>query len=577
MKKLLALLLAVCMLLPALYGCGGNRKLTIIEDGTCTVIYDANTVSSGALRTLTNALEEATGNDIKPVQTADFTKGTILLGNVTLPDGSRAAAELRNKDYKVGIQGDYYLIGGITDTMTDEAVDYFIKSVLPLMKDGKLKVAAKNDAVSVSEYRLEGFTIGKQALGHYSIVLPKSPSVSELRTAVVLREYLSMTTGYVPEITHPENVKTEAQIRVGQSLCETAKAENPHDFAICVSGTVMEIAAESYLGYAAAQDALKNDVFSTTNEKPAMDNASSWSGNGASLAVQPLESTGDIRVMFNNIHGHPADGDNPMPVEQPTQMLTEMYLEYLPDVIGLQECTKHSYNAGIVDMLASEYAMTSDRTDTPIFYRKSTVECLANGHFAFNDITNEEYAGARRQDATKGVTWAIFKVKATGKIFAVGSTHLWYKHETIVDENCRAVQMKKIVEVLTNATTQFAAQNDMSADSIPIMVGGDYNTRYKGNKFETMLNTAAAPFVNANDLSQIKATRCTSHGYATYNEETGIYDTPKITTKDYASGLDHILAGNTDSITVKRVGVLDELYAYLSSDHNAIFADFSFK
>ena len=577
MKKLLSFLLVACMLLPLFSGCGGNRNLTIIEDGTCTVIYDAATVSSTTLRTLVNALEEATGAEIKPTTTGDFTKGTILVGNVALPDGTNIGAELRNKDYKVGIEGDYYLIGGITQKTTQQAVKHFVDNVLPLLKSDKLKVRAKDDTVAVGEYRLESVTLGKKSLGHYSIVIPKNASVSELRTAVFLREYLSTSAGYVPNITTPDKTKTETQIRIGQSICETAKAENAHDYAVSIKGTVMEIAAESYLGYAAVQNALSKDIFKISDTALALDDSSSWSGNGEDLAVQPLASTGDIRVMFNNIHGHPADGDNPMPVEQPTQMLTELYLEYLPDVIGLQECTKHSYNAGIVDMLSSEYAQTNDKTDTAIFYRKSTVECLDNGYFAFNNITDEEYDGARRQDASKGVTWAIFKVKATGEIFAVGSTHLWYKHESVVDENCRAVQMKKIVEVLTNATNAFATQYNLPTGSIPIVVGGDYNTRYSGNKFGTMFETDATnPFVNANNLAQIKAAKTSSHGYATYNEETGIYDNPQYTSNPYTKGLDHIFVGNTSSITVNRVSILDELYAYLSSDHNPIFTDITF-
>lgn len=577
MKKFLSLLLVVCMLLPAFSGCGGNRKLTIIEDGSCTVIYDAATVSSQSLRTLTNALEEATGIEIKPATTGDFTKGTILVGNVALPDGTNIGAELRNKDYKVGIEGDYYLIGGITQEMTQQAVKYFVDNVLPLLKSDKLKVRAKDDAISVGEYRLENVTLGKKSLGHYSIVIPKNASVSELRTAVHLQDHLTSCTGYILNITTADKATTETQIRIGQSICQSAKVENPHDYAVRVAGTVMEIAAESFLGYAAVQEAFIKSIFKASDEALSLDDSSSWSGNGKELALQPLESTGEIRVLFNNIHGHPADGDNPMPVEQPTQMLTELYLEYLPDVIGLQECTKHSYGAGIEDMLASEYARTSDKTDTAIFYRKSTVECLDNGYFAFNNITDEEYNGARRQDASKGVTWAIFKVKATGNVFAVGSTHLWYKHETAIDEDCRAAQMKKIVEVLTNATRQFATQNGLPTDSIPILVGGDYNTRYNGNKFPSMLKgEAPSPFVNANDLAQIKATRCSSHGYATYNEEKGIYDNPKYTQQTYTSGLDHILAGNTGSMTINRVSVLEELYAYLSSDHNPIFTDITF-
>ena len=576
MRKLLSLFLVACMLIPLFSGCGGNRKLTLVQDGSCTVIYDSATVSTQSLRTLTNALEEATGLEIKPTTTGDFTKGTILVGNVTLPDGTSIGADLRNKDYKIGIEGDYYLIGGITQETTQQAVKYFVDNVIPTLDGEKMKVAAKNNAVLVGEYRVAGVTVGKVSLGQFSIVIPKNASVSELRTAVLLREQLASTTGYVPNITTADKVTNEKQIRIGQSLCETAKAENPHDYAITVKGTVVEIAAESYLGYTAAQDMLAS-IFKASDEVIALSDTSSWSGNGEALAAHPLSSTGDVRILFNNIHGHPADGDNPMPVEQPTQMLTELYLEYLPDVIGLQECTKHSYNAGIVDMLSAEYAQTGDKTDTAIFYRRSTVECLDNGYFAFNNITDEEYGGTRRQDASKGVTWAIFKVKATGHVFAVGSTHLWYKHESAVDESCRAAQMRKIVEVLTTATNEFAARNGLPANSIPITVGGDYNTRYEGNKFGTMFNSdAPSPFVNANNLAQIKATKSTSHGYATYNQVTGIYDTPQYTGNVYTKGLDHILMGNTSSITVNRVSVLDELYAYLSSDHNPIFTDITF-
>ncbi len=578
MKKLLALLLATCMLLPIFASCGKVRNLTIIKDGSCEVYYDAETVSSASLRAITTALEEATGNEITPAAaTGDIQKGAILLGNVILPDGTRAAGDLRSKDYKVGIEKEYYLIGGVTAEATAKAVKHFTDNVLPLAKNGKLKVAAKNDLVSLGEYSVNGITVGGVAPGHFSIVLPTSPSVSELRTAVELKLHLASALGYTVTVTDNKAVKTTAQIRIGQSLCETATAANAHDYAISVKGTTMEVAAESYLGYAAALDALKTGVFSSKNEKPAIDDASAWSGNGESLAKQPLASTGDIRVLFNNIHGHPADGDNPMPVEQPTQMLTELYLEYLPDVIGLQECTDHSYNAGILDMLASEYAITPNKTPTPILYRKSTVELLAHGDFRFNDITEDEYNGARRNDKSKGVTWGIFKVKATGKLFAVGSTHLWYKHDSGTDESCRAVQAKKIVEVLTEATNSFASQKGLAADSIPILVGGDYNTKYNNNKAgDTMLNYAIAPFVNANDEAAVKAARCTSHGYATYNQETGIYDNPKLVSTPYTAGLDHILAGNIDSMTVKRVSVLDELYAYLSSDHNPIFADISF-
>lgn len=579
MKKILPLLLALCMLLPAFSGCGNVRSLTIVKDGTCTLVYDSDTVSSGTLRAVTNALEEATGNTVTATTDLTFDKGAILLGNVILPDGTRAAGDLRSKDYKVGIQSKYYLIGGVTQSMTADAADYFIENVLPLLKNGKLKVAAKNDALNLGQYQIDSAALNDMALGHYSIVLPKEPTVSELRTAVQLKEHLASSFGYVLAITDAERAKTTGQIRVGKGLCETAKAENAHDYAVSVKGAVMEIAAESYLGYTAALKQLTKTVFNPKTESLAIDDSASCSGNGATLSSAPLTHSSDVRIMFSNIHGQPADGNVPMPVEQPTQMLTELFLEYLPDVLGLQECTSHSYKAGIVDMLSSEYESINGNSTyhTALFYRKSTVECLGSGHFAFDKISNEEYSGTRKNDASKGVTWGIFKVKATGKIFMVGSTHLWWQHKDPAnDEAWRAAQMTKLKSELITSANAYEADNGLAANSIPIFVGGDYNTRYKLDY--TMLDYAVAPFVNANDLapSAAKLTKTTIHGYATYNQETGIYDTPVYSNAGYDAALDHIFTNGT-GVTVDRVGILTDLYAYLSSDHNPIYTDFSFK
>lgn len=574
MRKILSLVLVVCMLLPILSGCGGPRSLTIVKDGQCTVIYDTETVSNTALRKLINALEKATGNTVDASQDETFDKGAILLGNVTLPDGTRIAEELRNQDYKVGIADKYYLIGGITDTMTEKAVDYFVENVLPQMQDGKLKVAAKNNAELIGEYRVEGITLGKTPLYRTAIVLPKDPGVSELRTAVLLRDHIAKVTGYELEITDPDKATAEALIRVGASLCETAKTENSHDYAITVKDKVMEIAATSYLGYAAAMKELETGIFAQLNEKPAMDNTSAWSGNGAELACQPLSSTGTARVMFSNIHGHDENGT--MPVKQPMQMLTELYLAYLPDVLGFQECTDAAIQAGIFKGLEAEYAVAGNlQTATALLYRKSTMELLDSGYFGFNNMSEVQY-----KDASKGVTWGIFRVKATGEILMVGSTHLWWKHfnDDLSHEACRGIQMTKLKEVLTSASAKFAANNNITG-TIPIFVGGDYNTTYNrtGTEIKTM-GKGSIIFDNANDRATQKLTKTTHHAYAKYNANKGIYDTPGYSSNAYTAALDHIFTndGSEASVTVNRVGILDDLYAFLSSDHNPIYADITF-
>ena len=605
-KRVLAFCLVLCMVWPLLTACSGpNRSLAIIEDGTCNIVFDPETASSKTVNTLVAAMEELAGVEVTSSHDGEITKGTILLGNVVMDDkGNRIAAELRNQDFTVGIIDDCYLIGGITQDNTAEAVEYFIENVLPDISDDgqKLKVSAKNNYTQTGTYRLEGVTIGGEGLGHFSIVIPKKASVSELRTAALLRQQISIMTGFEPKIVSDEEAVTEAQIRIGTSLCTKAVATEAHSYAIAIAGKVMEIAAESYLGYQAAQDILSNKVFHTKNTTPQMDDSLAYTGNGQEYATEPLEKNGELRILFNNIHGWDEGGT--MPVQQPTEMLTELYLEYLPDILGLQEYTPNSQKAGLPKLLESEYAAAYEsRTFTSVFYRTATVECLKSGYLGFDSLTYNEYpellghyTGSQikhvnknrdgkeitsngRVDSSKGVTWGIFRVKATGKLIMVGSTHLWWEGNEDMDEIARKIQIKALREHLSEQAALFATENGLSSP-IPIVVGGDYNTSQR--RSGTALSVMSQPgnsFTHANDVATVKLNATTHHGYATYNPELGIYESPLYSGNDETHAIDHIFLNTASQplVTVNTYGVINDLYAHLSSDHNPIYIDINFQ
>ena len=604
MKRILSLILVVLMLVPTMVACG-NRRLTIIKDGECTILYDPNTVSKGDLNRLTTAISDVTGVEVEPVTSGNVEKGWILVGNVEL-DGKRVSAELRSADCFAGIAEDYYLIGGSNIQMVADAIDHFIDHVLPLAKkDGqKLTVAAADNYSVIGTYRVEGISIGGESLGQYSIVVPDKATISEQRTAVVLQQHILQAAGYSLPVQAEEEANTNAPcIYVGKSF--SPLAVSGHQYAIGIEGKNMYISAESFLGYEAAQSVLANKVFHAKNETLQMDNSFRLTGDGAEKATAPLETDGDLRIMFSNIHGYDQNNGQ-TPVKEASQQLAELFLTYLPDVLGTQEFSPNSYDAGLDDMLASEYEAVSVstggnyKTYTALFYRKSTMELLDCGYLGFNSLTYNEYPellGSStasqikhnnlrqtdgksitqngRQDNSKGVTWGIFRVKATGKVIMVGSTHLWWESNEPQDEIARKIQIMALREHLSEKAAAFMTAKGISA-ALPILVGGDYNTSLsRSNTALTVMERAGNTFCNVNTQASVKLTTTTHHGYATFNHDIGIYEAPQYSAGKADAAIDHIYmnTASTGSVKVNRLGILSDLYAHLSSDHNPIYTD----
>lgn len=605
MKRTLSFLLAVLMLLPLMAACG-NRRLTIIKNGECTVLYDPNTVSNGDLNRLTTALEETTGVEVEPITSGDVEKGWILVGNVEL-NGKRVSAELRSNDCFAGIAENYYLLGGTSTQMVADAIDHFIENVLPLAKkDGqKLTVAAADNYEVMGTYRVEGLSIGGESLGQFTIVVPDKYTLSEYRTAVVLQQHILQTAGYSIPVKTEEEASSERipRICVGKSL--SPHTVTAHEYAIGIEGKTMYISAESFLGYEAAQAVLSNRVFHAKNETPQMDDSFVLTGDGADRATAPLTADGDLRLMFSNIHGYDQDNGQ-TPVKEASQQLAELFLTYLPDVLGTQEFSPNSYNAQLDGMIASEYEQVNVatggnyKTYTALFYRKSTMELLDSGYLGFNSLTYNEYpellgsASASqvkhnnlrqtdgksitqngRQDNSKGVTWGIFRVKATGKVILVGSTHLWWESNEPLDEIARKVQIMALREHLSEKAAAFMTAKGLSG-ALPIFVGGDYNTSLsRDNTALSVMERAGNTFCHVNTQATVKLTTTTHHGYATFNHDIGIYEAPQYSSGKANAAIDHIYmnSASTGFVKVNRLGILSDLYAHLSSDHNPIYTD----
>ncbi|MBQ8341248.1 MAG: hypothetical protein IJY22_02585 [Clostridia bacterium] len=635
-KRILLICLALLMLLPFAVACAEEppappapgpapeetdelQEMQIITEGTCYVYYDRSSIKD--IKVLTNAIAAQTGNAVEAVAVYQksgglsvpfFEDNAIYVGNVMLHDGSRSAGLLRANDCMVGIVDNRFIIGGISTKHTEDAVSYFVSMVLPSIDEGKNLTFHRDNNYRVNgKYSLGDFAINGLSLGHFKIHVDEKCTVSEWRTAVLLRQQISEKIGYDLEIVQDETCKSRGVIRIGSALCTATDVSDAHSYDVVIDGTTVEIEAESVFGYQEAQDFLLGELFYSTdkNNVKTLDASSGKSGNGKFQAEEPLEINGDVRIMFNNIHGQVENGT--MPVEQPTKMLCELYLEYLPDVIGLQECTSHSFDAGIIKLLSSEYDMVWDyQTCTAMFYRRATVELLDSGYYCFDDLraefgeghiyrdlieengynTNDIYysninkngdEGQKRLDASKGVTWGIFRLKSTGNIFLAGSTHLWWEGNEDLDDIVRMVQMRKLKNIASEAAAAFAEANGIEAGTMPIFLGGDYNSNASRPSLASMEDALNSyRYVNVNDVSTVKLLVSTHHAYATYDKELEIYVNLNKNNNSYRAALDHIFVNaesvEADMFKANYTGILDDDYAFLSSDHLAIYTDVTF-
>ncbi|MBP3396654.1 MAG: endonuclease/exonuclease/phosphatase family protein [Clostridia bacterium] len=599
MKKVVALCLALITCFSCLVACQPEEKgeeLLIIGE-SCTVLYDVEMVTEAEAKSFANAIKKKTGVEPKLVSSKSFiggvraSEGTIILGCPDYQIAKDAIGALRNRDYVCGVYGGRYLVGGPSADTTAKAMTHFKNEILEgVGEDKTLTVNSLNNYRFNGEYRLDALTIGGVSIREFSICIPKKPTASEQRTALILQRQIRTRTGYTLPILQGEAATTAGQFRLG-ALCEAAKATAPHSYALTVKAAVVEMTAESLYGYIALQDVLTSKLFASKESTLALNDDTAYSGDGAKHVKGTLQSDGDVRMLYHNIWGS-ADGD----YTQRAGMLVELYAEYLPDIIGLQEFSPHMRTLMVPALQALGYAEvpvsrnetfygSESYTRTPLFYRTETVELLEAGYNCLavmnygkypellGGFSASEVRSAAVADRSKAVTWGIFRTKQGGKLFLAGSTHLWWM-DGAVHDIARTVQMQEMRNLVTEAAAGFLSAKGLSG-TMPIYIGGDFNTRTIRDSYHSMGRETPFDAIHTYLPVNARPKDCTTHEYPTYNADTGLWEQAGQPWESYNYALDYIFANREakDTYTVLRLEMLYEEYAFAGSDHSPIFAD----
>ena len=195
-----------------------------------------------------------------------------------------------------------------------------------------------------NKFKTQSITVNGKSLEDAQIVIPVKYTSSEYRTAVYIQQHLSEYTGYRLPIVDDNTGVGENEILIGKT---TRTKETPGfcEYMIGINGASLFLVAGNTYAYDKALTVFKENIVPLNNKAIelkmpsggflAREDIRSTLGNGTENI---LEHKGDLRIMSLNIWGYTKEKDGKQ-LEQRNMQNAEGILTYLPDIIGLQECS----------------------------------------------------------------------------------------------------------------------------------------------------------------------------------------------------------------------------------------------
>ena len=598
MKKLIAALLVLCMLLTALVACkNGSDKaeatetgeseqkapLTVVDNGEAlfTIVYNRNDLTlndklESTMDTLIKRIKTNTGAEMKRQATAAVTYDAntyeILIGNTGYEESKAAVEGLRLDDYNVIRNGNKIVIVGGDNESLIKAITYFTNLVV----NAQTKEEGQNTVVFGSEqenlyrkdYTSRDVLINGKNLKDYTIVIPTNYGGAEYETAYKIRHYIRISCGYWLEV--EKDTKTyENEILIGKTARTTITAEKT-EYKVEVTGSTVQILAGSTHAY----DGVPNAFYTKLLPKCEISNLSVDTLEQLTKEKDSmLQKTGDFRIFYYNVYGgtNPSDDVYTNPNLRYNYM-ANLFADYDADIICMSEFNsvprKPTALEGRLLNLGYTEVPYDTNGNTPIFYKADKFELLKNGTYVYtNSWDNAEY-----KSISKMAIWAIFKDKASGTTFAVLATHL--DHRDVADANTnRNKEANELLNLINNTirTGEYA--------DIPLIFGGDINSSYYretqkyGNK-GALTTFDNAGFKNVQTTMQGADKTCPYAGYANFDKELGYFNTLGTNNGATNEAIDHCYY--IGGVTPTQFDVMSHNTARRLSDHLPLIIDFEF-
>lgn len=263
----------------------------------------------------------------------------------------------------------------------------------------------------------------------------------------------------------------------------------------------------------------------------------------------------DVRVMSSNIWGN---CKKECPIADRDDHLAVVYHRYLPDVIGMQECSPKSRaeKPNIMELISDRYAEvevepTNERRNnyTPLVYLRDKYNVINKGWHYYSGLNDH---------GSKSATWAVLENKETSTCFIVINTHYFWTQDDAGRE-ARINNSREILELYAKIRERYP---------YPAFFTGDFNCRTFEPPIQALLK---AGLVEARDAAPKSSPYRSHHGYPTYDADSDTYNTPITPSLEKELSIDHIFTHG--SVKVLTYEVVTDEEALLASDHCPIYID----
>lgn len=486
----------------------------------------------------------------------------ILVGDTDRPESAEAVKGLKTRDFACAIYGNKIVLNGTSAAMVTRAVNSFVDSViLPKVADGAkvFEMTPDDSRIVRSAYRIQECTVLGTDLSEYTLVYPDAGPFSAQRTAILLSNYVEEKAGVKMPVVSDKTEAAAHEIRIGKTsrggISLTDYKLGEYSGAI-VDGTLC-FGAGNLFGYMNLYKYFTDTLFNDTTVTVSDGFKASGDGSPEEEAEFSVKRDGEFRVMFFNVLGN--CDMSVVPTQQRNQTAAEALIALAPDAFGLQECSHNSRGASsIIKTLAASGYIEVDATATnsnkvnytPLLYNKNKLRVIDKGYHLYSD-------GAG--DKSKSITWGVFEDIATGKRFAVCSTHFAWKADA---DAARMKDAAQLLEVNNTIKQKY---------DCPIISGGDFNCKIASSPFKALTQGGMVDIYN---IAAVKENSNTTHTYPEYDKEKGLYLKIFTTQKNYTDAIDHSLLYNGDKVTPQRFDVIKLEYTLISADHCPLLIDF---
>ncbi len=393
------------------------------------------------------------------------------------------------------------------------------------------------------------FTINGKGAERFIIVYPKGKAIEQYLAEELSRNILEAT-GKTVKVVSDDYVTVEREIRFGKTNRTSLDVEEKYSYKIAVKNDYVETATDCAFGW--------EDILAELTKTLSAEGDVVWadgdeiSGKVTNAPVIPEDY--DVSILYHNILGYLPW----YPALNRADMGIELYREYMPDVIGLQEVSNFYYTdtqaaiKALEEMGYKEIRFPRYGYGNPIYYNAQKLMLMECG-----------YKTARPGD--KGTTWGVFEIKRSGgKTFAVLNSHFAADsnapnkdHE--IGNEYRAADAQIAVDVVEMTKQRYPG--------IPVFAGGDYNSTLGSKAIDVIHGNGLA---NVRDLvkDRSRCDFCAYNGYPKYFEEEKRYRYENFHLREAEVNIDFaLLGGCAEGAEILDYAILKDRISCTVSDH----------